>query len=75
MIKNIIFDYGDIFINLDKPATKLELQKLGVDDFTPEMTAQNHAYEKGLITTAQFVDFYQEQFLMKQFQAGVQSKV
>ncbi|MEM6686490.1 MAG: HAD family phosphatase [Bacteroidota bacterium] len=62
MIKNIIFDYGDIFINLDKPATQIELQKLGVDDFTPAMTATNEAYEKGLLSTDEFVNFYHDQF-------------
>ncbi|MDP5093445.1 MAG: HAD family phosphatase, partial [Polaribacter sp.] len=30
MIKNIIFDFGDIFINLDKEATYREMAKLGV---------------------------------------------
>ena len=30
MIKNIIFDFGDIFINIDKKATHKELEKLGV---------------------------------------------
>lgn len=62
MIKNIIFDYGDIFINLDKAATNRELHKLGIDDFTPEMIAINQAYEKGLISTEEFVNFYHEQF-------------
>ena len=62
MIKNIIFDYGDIFINLDKSATSRELQQLGIDDFTPEMIEKNQAYEKGLISTEVFVNFYHEQF-------------
>ncbi|WP_298427840.1 HAD-IA family hydrolase [uncultured Kordia sp.] len=62
MIKNIIFDYGDIFINLDKPATARELNKLGITDFTPEMVEKNQAYEKGLISTETFVNFYHEQF-------------
>ena len=62
MIKNIIFDYGDIFINLDKAATNRELHKLGIDDFTPEMIAINQTYEKGLISTEEFVNFYHEQF-------------
>ena len=62
MIKNVIFDYGDIFINLDKPATARELHKLGIDDFTPEMVAKNQAYEKGLISTESFVDFYHQTF-------------
>ncbi|AXG70924.1 D-ribitol-5-phosphate phosphatase [Kordia sp. SMS9] len=62
MIKNIIFDYGDIFINLDKPATQRELDKLGIDDFTTEMMEKNQAYEKGLISTEEFVNFYHAQF-------------
>lgn len=62
MIKNIIFDYGDIFINLDKPATARELNKLGIDDFTSEMVEKNQAYEKGLMTTEAFVNFYHEHF-------------
>ncbi|PTX61709.1 putative hydrolase of the HAD superfamily [Kordia periserrulae] len=62
MIKNIIFDYGDIFINLDKTATNRELLQLGISDFTPEMISKNQAYEKGLITTDEFVDFYHTQF-------------
>ena len=30
MISTIIFDFGDVFINLDKPAIERELVKLGV---------------------------------------------
>ena len=62
MIKNLLFDYGDIFINLDKPATAHELNKLGIQDFTPEMVEKNQAYEKGLMTTEAFVDFYHKEF-------------
>jgi len=62
MIKNLLFDYGDIFINLDKPATARELIKLGIEDFTPEMVEKNQAYEKGLMTTEDFVDFYHKKF-------------
>jgi FMN phosphatase YigB (HAD superfamily) len=62
MIKNLIFDFGDIFINLDKPATARELEKLGITDFTPEMVEKNQAYEKGLMNTADFVDFYHTKF-------------
>lgn len=62
MIKNLIFDFGDIFINLDKPATARELEKLGITDFTPEMVEKNQLYEKGLMTTEAFVDFYHAKF-------------
>ena len=30
MINTIIFDFGDVFINLDKPAIERSLSKLGV---------------------------------------------
>jgi len=29
-IKTLIFDFGDVFINLDKPAIDRELLKLGI---------------------------------------------
>lgn len=58
MIKNIIFDFGDIFINLDKEATFKELAKLGVDEISEEMMTVAHQYEKGEISTKSFVDFF-----------------
>ncbi len=33
MIKTIIFDFGDVFLNLDKPATARELKKLEISHF------------------------------------------
>ena len=65
MIKNIIFDFGDIFINLDKQATYKEMAKLGVSEISPEMIAVYHQYEKGLISTDEFVDFYHQKFNIK----------
>lgn len=62
MIKNIIFDFGDIFINLDKLATYKELKKLGVSGFSKELFFVYHQYEKGLITTDAFIAFCQEKF-------------
>ena len=55
MIKNIIFDFGDIFINLDKEATYKEMAKLGVSNISEEMIAVYHQYEKGLISTDEFL--------------------
>lgn len=60
MIKNIVFDFGDIFINLDKEATFKELTKLGVDQITDAMLAIAHQYEKGEISTDCFIDFFYE---------------
>ena len=62
MIKNIIFDFGDIFINLDKEATYAEMAKLGVSEISEDMIAVYHQYEKGLISTDEFIGFYQQKF-------------
>lgn len=62
MIKNIIFDFGDIFINLHKEATFIALAKLGVDDISGEMMAIAHHYEKGEISTNDFINFFQNTF-------------
>jgi len=58
-IKNIIFDFGDVIINLDKQATKRELNKLGLDEFDAEMQKINQLYESGKIDTIEFLCFYQ----------------
>ena len=51
MIKNIIFDFGDIFINLDKAATLRELNHLGMKEPDPKLTELFLAYEKGSLQT------------------------
>ena len=58
MIKNIIFDFGDVFINLDKEATYKELAKLGVTEISEDMMQQYYQYEMGLISTDDFIDFF-----------------
>lgn len=55
MIKNIIFDFGDIFINLDKPATAREMKKYGFETITPELDLLFKRYEMGLVTSNQFL--------------------
>lgn len=62
MIKNIIFDFGDVFLTLDKSATLKHLQKFEIQDFDESMIATNEAYEKGEISSEKFVDFYVEKF-------------
>jgi len=62
MIKNIIFDFGDIFINLHKEATFIELAKLGVDEISDEMMAIAYQYEKGEISTNDFVNYFHDTF-------------
>jgi glucose-1-phosphatase len=62
MIKTLLFDFGDVFLNLDKEATFRELKKLGMNAFTLEMEQLNNTYEKGEITSAEFVEHYQKWF-------------
>lgn len=62
MIKTIIFDFGDVFLDLDKAATKRELEKLKISEFSEEMIENNLQYEKGLITSEEFVGAYCSNF-------------
>ncbi len=59
MIKNLIFDFGDIFINLDKTgAMNNALALFKCSELSTEMIETNMAYEKGLISTNDFINFY-----------------
>ncbi|WP_029037436.1 HAD family hydrolase [Salinimicrobium xinjiangense] len=62
MIKNIIFDFGDVFLNLDKPATARELKKHKIVDFPEVMLQKNMEYEKGLISSEDFIEGYKKSF-------------
>ena len=63
MIKNIIFDFGDVFINLDKKVAMDNALKLfKIDTLSDEIQAINALYEQGLIDTDEFLEFYLENF-------------
>ena len=62
MIKTIIFDFGDVFINLDKPATFRELQKLAIKELREDMLHINKEYEMGLISSESFISSYINNF-------------
>ncbi len=55
MIETIIFDFGDVFINLDKKATPLTLKKLGLIEWSSQIDSLNINFEKGLITRSDFI--------------------
>jgi putative hydrolase of the HAD superfamily len=55
MIDTIIFDFGDIFINLDKEATPLALEKLGLKEWNSNLDALNLDFEKGKISETEFI--------------------
>lgn len=55
MIRNIILDFGDIFINLDKTATAKAMQKFGFSRLMPRLDVLFKEYEKGAISTSNFL--------------------
>ena len=62
MIKTIIFDFGDVFIDLDKEAPYIKMKELGITSFTKEMIETNQLYETGRISTSEFIEFYRTEF-------------
>ncbi|WP_348798823.1 HAD family hydrolase [Flavobacterium adhaerens] len=60
MINAIIFDFGDVFINLDKQATADGLKKLGVSEWNEDLNQLNLQYEVGAITDENFVSGIQK---------------
>lgn len=62
MIKNIIFDFGDIFINLDKQAPLIEMSKFGLTQMTPELDTIFKNYEMGLMKSDDFINVLQSIF-------------
>lgn len=63
MIKAIIFDFGNVFINLDiEGFTQNAFKHFKIDELSEEMIAFNSFYEQGLISTEEFLEFYVENF-------------
>ena len=63
MIKTLIFDFGDVFINLDKDgAMQNALHLFEMDSLSKELISINSLYEQGLVTTEFFLEFYMERF-------------
>ncbi|PZO30565.1 MAG: haloacid dehalogenase [Flavobacteriaceae bacterium] len=60
MINAIIFDFGDIFINLEKEKSIKEFNKLGLNGPNEELIAKNDLFEKGLISELQFIESFQK---------------
>lgn len=65
MIKNIIFDFGDIFINLNKPATKKAFVKLGIEKIDGELQTLLDSYESGRVSTLQFLNYFKENYAIE----------
>ena len=60
MIDTIIFDFGDIFINLDKQATINGLKKLGLSKWNEDLDELNIKFEKGQISRENFLLGFQK---------------
>jgi putative hydrolase of the HAD superfamily len=60
MINTIIFDFGDIFVNLEKETSINEFKKLGLDGPNEELLAMNDLFERGKITELQFIEGFQK---------------
>jgi len=63
MINTIIFDFGDVFINLDKEgALQNALERFEIEELSEDLIAINTLYEQGLLSTDEFIAFYTENF-------------
>ena len=60
MINTIIFDFGDIFINLDKNAPIIEFTKLGLKKWHPDLTKLNLEFETGKISELEFIEGFRK---------------
>jgi HAD superfamily hydrolase (TIGR01509 family) len=60
MINAIIFDFGDVFINLDKQATSDGLKNLGISSWNEDLDQLNLQYEVGGITEEDFLSGIQK---------------
>jgi glucose-1-phosphatase len=58
MINAIIFDFGDVFINLEKEKSIDEFKKLGLNGPNEELIAVNDLFERGKINELEFVESF-----------------
>jgi putative hydrolase of the HAD superfamily len=62
-IKTLIFDFGDVFINLDKEgAMQNALNLFQLDSFDADMIETNIQFEIGKISSLEFIAFYKSKF-------------
>ncbi|MEX0274684.1 MAG: HAD family hydrolase [Flavobacteriaceae bacterium] len=55
MIRNILFDFGDVFINLDKDVMKKAIPEYGGAQDIKNLQQLNNLYETGAISTDAFI--------------------
>ena len=62
MIKAILFDFGDVFINLDKQATGRKLKSMNIEELPESIMAKNRDYEQGFVTSDEISQHYRTEF-------------
>lgn len=62
MIKNIILDFGDVLINLDKAATARAMMAFGIAQVDMGLAETFQAFEKGELTSQEFLKTVSRQF-------------
>jgi glucose-1-phosphatase len=62
MISTIIFDFGDIFINLDKAATERTLKEKNINSLPEALVERNKEYEQGFISSNEISEYYRSEF-------------
>lgn len=60
MINTIIFDFGDVFLNLRKEEGIRAFEKLGLNGPNEELLRLNTLFEKGKITELEFIEGFQK---------------
>lgn len=59
-ISTLIFDFGDVLINLDKPAPMNAFQQMGLTAWHPELEKANLAFEVGKIEENEFLETFRK---------------
>ena len=65
MIKNVIFDFGDVFINLDKELFYKKMLQLNIAPYSNETIKFYQQYEKGMMKTEDFTTIFTQKFQIK----------
>lgn len=60
MIKSLIFDFGDVFLNIDEKIRDNRFEQMGFDNYREATEEINKAYERGELTTDEFVEKYKK---------------
>jgi glucose-1-phosphatase len=66
-VSTLIFDFGDVLINLDKAAPLQAFQQMGLENWHPELEKANLAFEVGKINENEFLQAFQNFLTSKSF--------